>query len=137
MPARTATVRRRSCLLGQISVSAPAARAMLARGPATAPAPAPWRSVRCAGRLGAFASAPAGSDSNCMLVVEGADFDRTSNCIQLGMLEHAARLKPQAAIAMTRFMTDTVHSLGPTAVYKTHSSAIGGRTVSPRHASPT
>jgi hypothetical protein len=36
-----------------------------------------------------------------------------SNCIQLGMLEQAARLIPQAAIATTRFMTNTIHSLGP------------------------
>jgi hypothetical protein len=36
-----------------------------------------------------------------------------SNCIQLGRLEQAARLKLQAAIATMRFMIDTVHSLGP------------------------
>jgi len=45
-----------------------------------------------------------------MFVVTGADFMNSgvSSCIQLGMLEHAARLKPQAAIATTRFMVDTV-----------------------------
>ena len=45
----------------------------------------------------------------------GADFMKlgVSNCIQLGMLEQAARLIPQAAIATTRFMTNTIHSLGP------------------------
>jgi hypothetical protein len=61
------------------------------------------------------ASAPAGSDSNCMVVAAGADFMKlgVSNCIQLGMLEQAARLIPQAAIATTRFITDTIHSLRP------------------------
>lgn len=34
------------------------------------------------------------------------------SCIQLGMLEHAERLKPQAAIAITRLMIDTVRSRG-------------------------
>ena len=45
-----------------------------------------------------------------MFVVTGADFMNSgvSSCIQLGMLEHAARLKLQAAIATTRFMVDTV-----------------------------
>jgi hypothetical protein len=64
-----------------------------------------------------LASAPAGSDSNCIAVATGADFMNSgvSSCIQLGMLEHAARLKPQAAIATTRFMVDTVYSLGPRA----------------------
>src|SRR5262245_18604720 len=49
-----------------------------------------------------------------MVVAAGADFMKlgVSNCIQLGMLEQAARLKPQAATAMTRFMIDTVHSFG-------------------------
>ena len=37
-----------------------------------------------------LASAPAGSDSNCMVVAAGAAFGR-SNCIQLGMLEQAAK----------------------------------------------
>ena len=59
------------------------------------------------------ASAPDGSDSNCMVVAAGAAFC-ASNCIQLGMLEHAARLNPQAAIATTRFMVDTVRSSGST-----------------------
>jgi hypothetical protein len=50
-----------------------------------------------------------------MVVAAGADFMKlgVSNCIQLGMLEQAARLIPQAAIATTRFMTNTIHSLGP------------------------
>jgi hypothetical protein len=49
------------------------------------------------------------------VVAAGADFMKlgVSNCIQLGMLEQAARLIPQAAIATTRFMTNTIHSLGP------------------------
>ena len=64
-----------------------------------------------------LASAPAGSDSNCMVVAAGADFRKVgvSNCIQLGMLEHPARLNAQAAIAATRFMATTVHSCSPTA----------------------
>src|SRR5437868_15207852 len=50
-----------------------------------------------------------------MVVAAGADFMKlgVSNCIQLGMLEQAARLIPQAAIATTRFMTNTIHSHGP------------------------
>lgn len=60
-----------------------------------------------------LASAPAGSDSNCMVVAAGADLDR-SNCIQLGMLEQAARLMAQAAIAITRLMMTTVRSCGRT-----------------------
>jgi hypothetical protein len=50
-----------------------------------------------------------------MVVAAGADFRKlgVSNCIQLGMLEQAARLIPQAAIATTRFITDTIHSLRP------------------------
>ena len=63
------------------------------------------------------ASAPAGSDSNCMLTVVGVGFMKlgVSSDIQPGIPEHAARLKPQAAIAMTRFMIDTVPSIGSTA----------------------
>jgi hypothetical protein len=60
-----------------------------------------------------LASAPAGSDSNCMVVAAGAAFGR-SNCIQLGMLEQAARLMAQAAIAITRLMITTVRSCGRT-----------------------
>jgi hypothetical protein len=44
------------------------------------------------------ASAPAGSDSNCMVVAAGAPLD-PPNCIQPGMVEQAAKLKPQAAMA--------------------------------------
>jgi hypothetical protein len=47
------------------------------------------------------ASAPAGSDSNCMVVAAGAPL---SKFIQLGMLEQAARLKPHAAMTTIRFM---------------------------------
>jgi hypothetical protein len=52
-----------------------------------------------------------------MVVAAGADFMKlgVSNCIQLGMLEHPARLNAQAAIATTRFMANTVHSCSPTA----------------------
>jgi hypothetical protein len=55
-----------------------------------------------------------------MVVAAGADLMKAgvSNCIQLGMLEHAARLIPQAAIATTRFMTNTVHSIGTGPRYK-------------------
>jgi hypothetical protein len=49
------------------------------------------------------ASAPAGSDSNCIVVAAGATVDGP-NCIQLGAVEQAARLNPQAAIAKRRFM---------------------------------
>jgi hypothetical protein len=44
-----------------------------------------------------------------MVVADGAALG-SSNCIQLGMLEHAARLIPQAAIATIRFMINTVRS---------------------------
>ena len=62
-----------------------------------------------------FASAPAGSDSNCIVVAAGADDMKLGvlNCIQFGRLEHPARLNGQAAIATTRFMMNTVHSCGP------------------------
>lgn len=63
-----------------------------------------------------LASAPAGSDSNCMVVAAGAGFG-ASNCIQLGMLEQEARLRPHAAMATTRFMFSTVHSCGFAAAF--------------------
>jgi hypothetical protein len=63
-----------------------------------------------------LASAPAGSDSNCMVVAAGAGFG-ASNCIQLGRLEQEARLKPQAAMATTRFMFSTVRSCGFAAAF--------------------
>ena len=74
-----------------------------------------------------LASAPAGSDSNCMLVLVGADFRKpgVSNCIQLGRLEHAVRLNPHATTATTRFMTDTVHSSGPMGRVTQHSGNCG------------
>jgi hypothetical protein len=52
-----------------------------------------------------------------MVVAAGADFMRpgVSNCIQLGRLEHPARLKAQAAIVTTRFMITTVRSCSHTA----------------------
>jgi hypothetical protein len=55
------------------------------------------------------ASAPAGSDSNCIFTVVGVGFKNPgeSSAIQLGIPEHAARLNPQAVIAITRFMIDT------------------------------
>jgi hypothetical protein len=42
-----------------------------------------------------------------MVVGAGAAGWVVAGCIQLGMLEHAARLNPQAAIAMACFMTRT------------------------------
>ena len=63
-----------------------------------------------------LASAPAGSDSNCIVVAAGAALG-TSNCIHPGMLEQPARLSPRAAMAMNRFMIDTVHSVGSTAAF--------------------
>jgi hypothetical protein len=71
-----------------------------------------------------------------MVVAAGADFMKlgVSNCIQLGMLEQAARLIPQAAIATTRFMTNTIHSLGPDGpLYKSLNS--DGEARVPSHAS--
>jgi hypothetical protein len=63
------------------------------------------------------ASAPAGSDSNCMFTVVGVGFRKpdVSSDIQLGIPEHAARLKPQTATAITRFMIDTVPLTRPMA----------------------
>ena len=60
------------------------------------------------------ASAPDGSDSNCIFTVVGVGLKKpVSSCIQPGMPEHAARLNPQAAIAIARFMIDQSPSLGP------------------------
>jgi hypothetical protein len=59
-----------------------------------------------------------------MVVASGADFGMKSNCIQLGALEQAARLKPQAAMATTRFI-DTIHSLGQNGRFTTRSGATG------------
>jgi hypothetical protein len=52
-----------------------------------------------------------------MFTVVGVGFRKpgVSSDIQLGIPEHAARLKPHAASAITRFMIDPVPSLGPTA----------------------
>ena len=58
------------------------------------------------------ASAPAGSDSNCIVVAAGAGFG-TSNCMKSGMAEQAARLIPQAAMTKMRFMAMTVRSGDP------------------------
>ena len=79
--------------------------------------PASVQGVRQACPSDVLASAPAGSDSNCMVVAAGADFMKpgVSNCIQLGRLEHPARLKAQAAIVTTRFMITTVRSCSHTA----------------------
>jgi len=60
------------------------------------------------------ASAPAGSDSNCMVVADGAPLGK-SNCIQLGRLEQALRpnphARPHAAMTTNRFMFEP-HSGG-------------------------
>jgi hypothetical protein len=52
-----------------------------------------------------------------MFTVVGVGFKKpgVSSDIQLGIPEHAARLKPHAASAITRFMIDPVPSLDPTA----------------------
>ena len=55
----------------------------------------------------------------------GRPLNGVSNCIQLGRLEQAARLNPQAAIARTRFMINTAHSFGPTAALQLTSGAMG------------
>ena len=55
-----------------------------------------------------LASAPAGSDSNCMVVADGA-VAGSWNCIQLGMVEHAPRVSPQAIMAIVGFTIYTVH----------------------------
>jgi hypothetical protein len=73
-----------------------------------------------------------------MVVAAGADFMKlgVSNCIQLGRLEQAARLIPQAAIATTRFMTNTIHSLGPNGPLYKSLNCDGEADQRPRHASP-
>jgi hypothetical protein len=58
------------------------------------------------------ASAPAGSDSNCIVVAVGAGLD-FSKPIQPGMLEHAETVNPHAATTTHRFMIDTIHSCDP------------------------
>ena len=66
-----------------------------------------------------------------MVVASGADFGMKSNCIQLGALEQAARLKPQAAMATIRFID--IHPLNrPNGRFTTRSGATGkGRRVPP------
>jgi hypothetical protein len=56
------------------------------------------------------ASAPAGSDSNCMVLADGAPLGM-SNCIQLGMLEQALRPRPHATMTTNCFMVEP-HSGG-------------------------
>ena len=59
-------------------------------------------------------SAPAGSDSNCTVVVDGPK----PGTEKLGMLrpEHPARLRPQTAMATVRFIVASVYLLRPRAV---------------------
>ncbi len=58
------------------------------------------------------ASAPAGSDSNWIVVVAGPK-PGNEKLGMLGMPEHPARLKPQAAMATVRFMIASVYCCGP------------------------
>jgi hypothetical protein len=65
-----------------------------------------------------------------MFTVVGAGLRKpgVSSAIQLGIPEHAARLKPQAATVITRFMIDTVPSLGRTATLHRWDSNLSGST---------
>jgi hypothetical protein len=72
-----------------------------------------------------LASAPAGSDSNCIVVAAGTGFGE-SNCSQPGKLEQAERLNPHAAATTIRFMVDTVHLCGMRAALPQAVPAAGG-----------
>ena len=72
------------------------------------------------------ASAPAGSDSNCIVVVGGPK-PGTEKLGMLGMPEHPARLKPQAAMATVRFMVASVHLLRPRPRCPSRAKAHGSR----------
>jgi hypothetical protein len=57
-----------------------------------------------------FASAPAGSDSNCTVVAAGEPNEKLG---MLGMPAQPARLNPHAAMATVRFMIGSVYFCGP------------------------
>jgi hypothetical protein len=71
------------------------------------------------------ASAPAGSDSNWIVVVGGPK----PGTEKLGMLrpEHPARLKPQAAMATVRFIVASVYLLRPGAARRWRAKAQGSQ----------
>jgi hypothetical protein len=58
-----------------------------------------------------FASAPAGSDSNWIVVVDGPN-PGNEKLGMPGMPEHPARLRLQAAMATVRFMIASVYCCG-------------------------
>jgi hypothetical protein len=57
------------------------------------------------------ASAPAGSDSNWIVVVAGPK-PGSEKLGMLGMPEHPAKLRPQTAMATVRFIIVSVHWCG-------------------------